>query len=92
MNGDLVWQAAKGLAERLRAAECADDESRVCAAYELAFGRAPSRTEIGRVLDFIKSYEDELENDGLSPPERRKGAWEAWCRVLLASNEFIYIN
>jgi hypothetical protein len=100
MNSDLVWQGAQHLADRLLSLASGgrespggwDDAQRVCAAYQRAYGRPPSSQETARALEFIKAYDDELAGDGLGLHERRLRAWQAWCRVVLASNEFLYVE
>jgi hypothetical protein len=91
MNSDLVWQASQRLAERVFQSN-ANDESRLREVYELAYGRPPTSKETARALEFLGTYENELEKDGLGIAERRRCAWQAWCRVILASNEFIYVE
>jgi hypothetical protein len=91
MNSDLVWQASQHLAGGLLS-QPGDDRRSVQAAYERAFVRPPTSSETDRALEFIQAYQDELAPDGLSPSVRRRRAWEAWCRVILASNEFVYVE
>ncbi|MCI0461895.1 MAG: DUF1549 and DUF1553 domain-containing protein, partial [Gemmataceae bacterium] len=69
-----------------------DDARRLREGYELVYGRPPSSLETARALEFIKGYEDELAEDGLGLHERRRCAWQAWCRVMLVSNEFVYVE
>jgi mono/diheme cytochrome c family protein len=92
MNSDLVWQASQHLAGRLLTQHDGNDAQRVHVAYECAYGRTPTSNETARALAFIKAYEEELANDELDSHERRERAWQAWCRVILASNEFIYVE
>jgi len=92
MNSDLIWQASQQLAERVLHGARDDDEARLREVYELAYGRPPSSRETARAVEFLRAYEHELASDGLGVNERRRRAWEAWCRVVLASNEFIYVQ
>jgi mono/diheme cytochrome c family protein len=52
-------------------------EARVRKAYEILFQRAPSREEIRLALDFVSEGGD---------------GWKRYAQVLLASNEFVYVN
>jgi hypothetical protein len=64
------------------------DEDRVNAAYLRAFARPASVAEVARAVRFLREYEAAL-------PEgetRRATAWQAWCHVLFASSEFLYVN
>jgi hypothetical protein len=101
MNSDLVRTSAQHLADRLLSqasggreppvdAAC-DNESLVQEAYERLYGRLPSHAEVARALDFLERYTKELpDSDGSK--EMHHEAWQAWCRVLLASNEFLYVE
>lgn len=52
-------------------------EAKVQQAYEILFQRAPSKEELRLGLDYVKS---------------ESGSWRKYTQVLLASNEFVYIN
>lgn len=60
-----------------RLESAAEGEPRVRKAYELLFQRAPSREELRLALDFVR--------EGPDP-------WKRYAQVLLASNEFVYVN
>lgn len=54
-----------------------EGEARVRKAYEIVFQRAPTREELKLALDFVKHGQD---------------PWKRYAQVLLASNEFVYVN
>ncbi|NBV86506.1 MAG: DUF1549 domain-containing protein, partial [Verrucomicrobia bacterium] len=58
-----------------------DDPARLKRAFQSLFQREPSAAEIQKATSFLASY-------GSTPTE----AWKAYCRVLLAGNEFIHID
>jgi hypothetical protein len=91
MNGKLVLEQTKQLARRLLDQPLADVE-RVRQAYETAYGRLPSGHETTRALAFVQQVEDLLASHQSRAQERRLLAWQSLCRVLLASNEFIYVE
>ena len=91
MNSDLVWEASQHFAQRLLSQPCCD-ESRVGEAYERAYSRLPNPQETARALKFIQRYEDELQANGVESQDPRLDAWQAWCRVILTSNEFVYLQ
>ncbi len=84
MNSELVEQASRKIAERI-----ASQESPVEAAYRLVHLRPPTRRETKRSNEFLARYEDAVNEPDSG--ERLTRALQALCRVLLSSNEFIYV-
>ncbi len=84
MNSEHVENAALAIAKRI---EATDDS--IAAAYHTVHLRPPSASEIGRSKEFLEQYEGAMtESD---PTKRRTRALQALCRVLLSSNEFVYV-
>lgn len=81
LNGPLILNRAEALARRLARDE-QDDAARIRLAYRLLFSREPSsrETEIG--LAFL----------GESKDAARSAAWAQYAQVLLASNEFLFVD
>jgi hypothetical protein len=87
MNSDFIQTNAQSFAEKVLA-NGNDTEKRIAFAFETAFARSPEEDEVSELTDFISSYEREIPND----PNKESRAWTSLCRVLLASNEFVYID
>ncbi|MBI2824750.1 MAG: PSD1 domain-containing protein [Planctomycetia bacterium] len=92
MNSKLVLEASRGLAELLLAQDEADDAGRVHVAYERLYARPPSTEESTRALVFVRDYEAALAPQEAGAAARRLRAWEGLCRVLMAANEFVYVE
>ena len=91
LNSPFVHDQARRFATRLIADE-RDVSARLRAGYLRAFGREPTEPERGRATDFLTRYEQSLADEGM-PADRREGeSWAALTRVLLASNEFLYVD
>ncbi|QDU23880.1 DUF1553 domain-containing protein [Urbifossiella limnaea] len=90
LNGGLVDRAAEAFARVLLAAP-GDDPARVTEAYRRAFGRAPTTAELDRVATYLTRSEAAAD-PALAPADRRLRAWRGLCRVLLASNEFVFVE
>ncbi len=105
MNSPIVASQAQALADRILRDESLDDATRINRAYEICFGRNAGPDEIDRALRFVERLEATVgpgRNAAWPPsavmgetvedisPERH--AWRSLCKVLLASNEFIYIR
>ncbi len=84
MNNPFVTAQAKAFADSLKGT----DEERVRSAYLRAFAREATADEVGRALSFVQRYEASQADKGAG----RAKAWAAWCQVLFASSEFVYVN
>jgi hypothetical protein len=90
MNSNFVSERAASLAKRLLEDFGSDDARRVERAYLLTLGRRPSETEgneLKEALQYINKFQQMV-----SGPEARLKAWQSFCRILIASNDFAYVN
>jgi hypothetical protein len=85
MNSSVMLKHSKKMAESLLGRTDLDDQARIRDAYERALARQPSSQEIDQALTFISRMEQEWKGNKVS-------AWQSYCKSLLASNEFIYLN
>ncbi|MDA1211910.1 MAG: PSD1 and planctomycete cytochrome C domain-containing protein [Planctomycetota bacterium] len=89
INGDFAVRMGEQFADRLmhEAGETADDQ--IGLAFELAFGREPTPIERERSRQFLET-QTELRKT-TSPDNAAKQSLSDFCRMLLASNEFLYV-
>ncbi len=80
LNGDFTHRQARGLAARV-VQEAAGWEARIARAYQIALQRAPEAEERKAASAFLDGYGG-----------AQQSAFEAFCLVLLNSNEFFYLN
>jgi hypothetical protein len=92
MNGKLVREQTRHMAAGLLGETRLDDAGRVWLAYERAYGRAPDERETARALAFLRRCEEALAGEKMDAGERRLRAWQSLCRVVLAANEFVYVE
>jgi hypothetical protein len=85
MNGSVMLRHSKQMAEGLLTQAGLDDAGRVREAYERAFSRPATAREVDQALTFIARMQETWKGSRVS-------AWQSFCKSLLASNEFIYIN
>lgn len=86
MNSDFVKSRAYALAEIVvRSSE--DDSERVERAYRLILGRGPGEGAEPDI-EYVRSY-PAGEAEGA---DAKLAAWASLCRILMASNEFHYID
>jgi hypothetical protein len=91
MNNPFVTEQAKALAARLLRGS-PELRQRVRHGYELAWSRLPVETEIEAAQHYLERYQQELSRLDLPLPTRELEAWTSLARVLLGSNEFVYVD
>jgi hypothetical protein len=92
MNGRLIQEQTRHLAASLLEQPNLDDAGRVKMVYERAFGRPPAPAQTARALDFVRHGEQALAAEKRDAQDCRLRAWQSLCRVVLAANEFIYVE
>jgi hypothetical protein len=91
MNNPFVHEQARGLARRMMTAG-SDDGARIAFGFEVTLGRPPARDEIETARQYLRRYREEMARLGAAEPEQQAEAWASLAHVLLASNEFIYVD
>ncbi len=92
MNSSFVLDQSGFLADALLARSGPNDRERVAEAYLKAFDRTPSSNEVSSAISFLGRYETAATAREPDPQKRKRLAWQAFCQILFASNEFIYVN
>jgi hypothetical protein len=92
MNGEFMQQRARRLAERLANEASSDDNARIELAFRLTMCRAPRDAELQAARDFLSAQQAQIESDGSDASASQQQAWESFCLVLLATNEFVYLQ
>jgi cytochrome c553 len=86
LNSEFMVRNAKALAERLTKKAELSDAGRIREAFVLVYGRRATDREITLGLAFLKSP---------LPPDPREAnltRWEQYAQVLLAANEFLFVD
>jgi uncharacterized coiled-coil protein SlyX len=91
MNDPFFHEQSWAFAGRL-ASLPGDDATRVGHAFELAYGRLPTPEETQGAIAFLADYRARSTPLNLPEPERVLHSWAGYLRVLLASNEFLYVD
>ena len=90
-NNRWVHEQAEGLAHRVLT-RSSDAVARVSLTFELTWGRPASRDEVQTALGYVERYRDELRQSGVMGEAQEVQAWASLARILLAANEFIYVD
>ena len=91
MNNPFVTEQAKAFAASLSKPE-GNDADRVKAAYLRALARPATDEDVSRAVSFVQRFDAALSTKETDAATRRAKAWAAWCQVLFASSEFVYVN
>jgi hypothetical protein len=87
LNSRFVSRRSQGFARQLLDDATQSDADRMERAYLHALGRRPQREEVASALAYVQELEARLGGAGA-----RLAAWQSFGRVLLASNEFVYLD
>ncbi|MSU58829.1 MAG: DUF1553 domain-containing protein [Pedosphaera sp.] len=90
MNDPFAHTEAERFAERV--AKVSDEAKRIDSAYRIAFGRPATREEIALGGEYLKSCAAELKRTDVPAEKQSRAALASYCRVLLSSNEFLFVD
>jgi hypothetical protein len=91
MNNPFVQDRARSFADRMRRNASGQREA-VSLAYRWAYGRAADPAEVEHALAYLERFASEAERSGLSRAEANDRSWASLARLLMTSNEFLYID
>jgi hypothetical protein len=91
INSAFVEEQADILGVRVGMAVPTDAE-RIAYAYRLAFGRAPSVDEVRDCTKYLADAKTELKASGIAADRQPRAALASLMHVLLASDEFLFID
>ncbi|MFO1094154.1 MAG: DUF1553 domain-containing protein [Planctomycetaceae bacterium] len=90
MNSQFVEEQSAALARELESLSDVATEDRVSQLFERVLGRAPSPDEVASAQHYVADY-----NSRVGQPAADHGnlaGWHSLCRILLSSNEFMYVE
>jgi len=91
MNDEFVHKQAERLAIRIGLAHDTT-AARLTLAYNLIYSRAPTKTEVAAAEDFLGKYRVSLSRANVPAEDHNRQSLAALTRVLLGSNEFLYVD
>ena len=94
INAQFMHDQARHFASRLIQERSTDRDAQIQRAFELALARAPSVTERTDAKQFLASHEELVRkrSQDKDRPDPAAQALEAFCLVLLNSNEFVSMD
>ena len=91
MNSMLVAKESEALARSLQSVS-EDHRGRITEAFQRFYSRLPTESEVTSSMEFITAYERTLTERGMTADQCQSAAWKAYCRALMSTNEFLYVN
>jgi len=92
LNSEFVFQISQALAKQILA-EDADVHSHLQSLFERVYGREATSAELTQLHGFLEDVQRELgSSSGPAAEANRLQAWACVVQVLIASNEFVYIQ
>jgi mono/diheme cytochrome c family protein len=88
LNSEFMARQARALSSRLTRDATEPDASRVGRAFLLLYGRPATEREVQVATEFLAGHD---EPSG-QPVRNRLTRWEQFAQVLLAANEFLYVD
>ena len=92
MNSDFIMQQTSDFAEQVLHETHLDRAGKVKLVYERVFSRPASELEVSRALAYLDQYRQELDPLKMKPEEQEQRTWQSLCRVLISSNEFLFVE
>ncbi|OWK43152.1 PSD1 and planctomycete cytochrome C domain-containing protein [Fimbriiglobus ruber] len=88
LNDSFVHARAASLAKTLTTLP--DGNTRLDRACKLLYGRPPTDREKAAAARYVETAVADAKSG--SPEEKRRAAWAGWTRVMLCTNEFLYVD
>jgi Protein of unknown function (DUF1553)/Protein of unknown function (DUF1549)/Planctomycete cytochrome C len=88
LNSTFAIKRAEHLAARLTTEHPADESARLSAAFVATLGRPAADGQLAAARDLLKSQKEAYEKEKLDGSL----AWRDLCQMLMASNEFLYLE
>ena len=87
MNSEFVSNSAINLARKVLRETHLDAQRRVERIYLSILSRMPTRDELGSASAYLSRLENRFRGPGAE-----LNAWQSLCKILISSNEFIYLD
>ena len=91
MNDPFMHEQADTLAVRVGMAY-ADDTERIKYVYDLAFGRPPTAGEIDTAIEYLRKCKAAMKETDLPKDKQSRAALASYMRMLMSSNEFMFVE
>jgi hypothetical protein len=91
LNDPFVHEQADNFAVRVGMAY-GDEARRIEYAYRLAYGRPPTKEELKIGVEYLAKVGEELRGTKIPADRQPRAALASYMRVLMSSNEFMFVD
>ncbi len=91
LNSEFMHEQSRVFADRMMRTE-SSQKKRIDLAFRLTMGRHATAAEINEAKDYLQAVGSALKRSGVSLDRRTREAWASYLRVLLSSNEFVFVD
>lgn len=92
MNSEFLFAEATRMASRVAELHREDRRSQIKSAFSIVFSREPSDPEFTNSLAFLYEQQRGYESMGMATDKAWQASLADFCQMLLASNEFLYVE
>ncbi|MFM2097298.1 MAG: hypothetical protein RIS70_4422, partial [Planctomycetota bacterium] len=92
MNSEFLLAEASRMASRVAEFNREETRSQVKYAFSIVFSREASDSELTNSLAFLDEQRRGYESMGIATDKARQASLADFCQMLLASNEFLYVE
>lgn len=87
LNSEFLTDRSTDLAKALLAETSKDDAARLASAYRRILNRPATQDELAAGLKYIAGFQQKFAGE-----HAVQKAWQSYCRILMASNDFLYLD
>src|SRR5262249_29675137 len=86
-NTEIPNERAQSVAKSLLDQKSMSDGARVEVAYTRILNRHPGKDEVDQALNYVAGFKRKFAGE-----KSDQKAWQSLCRVLMSSNDFVYVD
>ena len=87
LNSEFLNERAQNVAKSLLNQNEMSDSARIETAYARILNRRPDKGEIDQALNYVAGFKQKFSGE-----KADQKAWQSLCRVLMSSNDFVYVD
>jgi hypothetical protein len=87
LNSEFMADCAAQVAQALLTSTAKDEAERLALAYQRILNRRAEPDEIAGGLKYLAGFKQKFVGD-----QAEQKAWQSYCRILMSSNDFVYVD